>query len=428
MADPHPEIDIILENINELLTLSGNNTLPRVQAQLQDLGVIEKGAIALKGDRIAAVGTTQKLREQVKLTSTTEIIDCTGKTALPGFIDPHTHLVFAGAREHELVMKLEGLSYLEILEQGGGILSTVTATRAAGRETLLEMAAERLNTMLLHGTTTLEAKSGYGLTTDAELKILEVAQDLQRGHAIDIASTFLGAHAVPPEFENRPDDYLDHIISEMLPKIQASKLAEFSDIFCEQNVFSIDQSNRYLTAAKNFGLIPKLHADELTDLGGAQLAAELGAISADHLEMTTATGYKALANSKTIGVLLPATPFTLMSNNYPDARKMIEAGVPIALATDFNPNCWVESMQFIITLACYKLKMLPSEAIVASTINAAHALNRADRVGSLEIGKQADIILLDVPNHLHIPYHFSTNLIDKVLKNGKLVVDNGAIV
>ncbi len=423
-----PAAATIFENINELLTLIGNNDSPRVKNDLQDLGIIEKGAVALQGDKIVAVATTAELRSQVTLSSTTKIIDCAGKTALPGFIDPHTHLVFAGTRENELVLKLEGRSYLEILEQGGGILSTVQATRAAERGALIEIATKRLNTMLLNGTTTVEAKSGYGLNTETEIKMLEVARELQNSHAVDIAPTFLGAHAVPLEFENDADGYLEHIISEMLPKIQESGLAEFCDIFCEQNVFSIEQSRRYLSQAAKFGLRPKLHADELTALGGAQLAAELGAVSADHLEKTTDAGFKALAGSTTIGVLLPATPFTLMSNNYPAARKMIEAGVPVALATDFNPNCWVESMQFIITLACYKLKMLPSEAIVASTINAAHAINRADHVGSLEVGKQADIIILDVPNHVHIPYHFSINLIDKVIKNGKLVVDNGVII
>lgn len=427
MADEASQLaDLIITNANELLTISGNNSSsPRVKDGLKDIGLVKNGAVAVKNGTIIAVGTTPEVQESVEVDDNTKTLDCEAKTVMPGFIDPHTHTIFAGSRENELVLKLEGLSYLKILNQGGGILKTVNATRDADISTLIQNSKIRFDTMLAHGTTTVETKSGYGLTPGSELKLLKAAADLQIRHPIDIVSTFLGAHAIPPEYEGRPDEYIDLIITEMLPHIKDSKLAEFCDVFCEKNVFSVDQSKKLLLKAQEFGLVPKIHADELNDLGGAKLAAEVGAVSADHLEMTSQDGFNALATGNVIGVLLPGTPFTLMSDNYPQARSIIDAGVPVALATDFNPNCWVESMQFIITLACYKMKMLPSEAIVASTINAAHAVNRDQYVGSLEAGKKADIIILDVPNHIHIPYNFSTNLVETVIKNGEVVVERG---
>jgi imidazolonepropionase len=317
---------------------------------------------------------------------------------------------------------------MEILRRGGGILSTVRATRAADKVTLVAEALQRLDLMLVHGTTTVEAKSGYGLTVEDELKSLEVMRILQKEHAVDLVPTFLGAHAVPPEYCNKPGEYIDLIISEMLPEVARGKLAEFCDVFCEEGVFSVVDARRLLKAAKNYGLKVKLHADEMVRLGGAELSAELGAISADHLLKSSEAGITAMAEGGVIGVLLPATPFALMQEEYANARAIIDAGVPVALATDLNPNCWVESMQFIIALACYKMRMEPAEALVASTINAAHAVGRGAEFGSLEIGKKCDLIILDVPNHLHVPYHFGVNLVDKVVKNGRLVVDNGKIM
>jgi imidazolonepropionase len=349
------------------------------------------------------------------------IIDCTGKTVMPGFVDPHTHLVFAGSRERELGMKLRGMTYMEILQSGGGILSTVKATRGAGKERLFEQSRKRLDMMMSFGTTTAEAKSGYGLDKETELKMLEVINNLDASHPMDIVPTFLGAHAIPEEYADRSEDYIKSMIG-LLPEIREKGLAEFCDVFCEEGAFSLEESKYLLMAAKDLGFGAKMHADEIKNLGGSSLAAEIGAISAEHLAVTSDDDMKAMAEVGVIGLLLPGTPYSLMEDQYADARKMIEIGMPIALATDLNPNCWTESMQFIISLACYKMRMTPEEAIVASTINAAFAVNRAEQVGSIEVGKQADLIILDVPNYAHIPYHFGVNLVEKVIKSGKVVV------
>ncbi len=417
------EADLLIEHIAELITLKGESK-PRTGNEMRNLGIIEDGAIAIKGDRIIAVGTTLEVKGDISLSSQGEIIDGKRKTVMPGFVDPHTHLIFAGSREDELKLKLEGKSYLEILNMGGGILRTVQATRAASKEELFTQAFKTLDTMLSHGTTTIEAKSGYGLTTKDELKLLEVLKDLNGKHVIDIVPTFLGAHAIPPEFKEDADAFIDLIIEEMLPKVTEKSLAKYCDVFCEKGVFSIEHSRRLLKAAYEQGLRPRLHADEIVQLGGAELACEVNAISADHLAMISDEGIQCMAEKGMIGILLPGTPFVLMQKDYPKARAMIEAGVPIALATDLNPNCWTESMQIIIALACYNMKMLPSEAVVASTINAACSIDMADEIGSLEVGKKADIQILSVPNHMHIPYHFGVNHVEKVIKNGKVVVDH----
>lgn len=417
------EADLLIEHIAELITLRGESK-PRTGNEMRDLGIIEDGAIAVQGERIIAVGTTAEVKDEVTLSAQGEIIDGKRKTVIPGFVDPHTHLIFAGSREDELKLKLEGKTYIEILEMGGGILRTVQATRAASKEELFTQAVKSLDTMLSYGTTTIEAKSGYGLTTQDELKSLEALRDLDDKHVMDIVPTFLGAHAIPPEFKEDPDGFIDLIISEMLPKVSEQSLAKYCDVFCEKGVFSIEQSRRLLNGAIEHGLRPRLHADEIVQLGGAELACEVNAISADHLAMVSEKGIRCMAEKGVIGILLPGTSFVLMQKDYPRARAMIEAGVPIALATDFNPNCWTESMQIIIALACFNMKMLPSEAVVASTINAACSIDMADEVGSLEVGKKADIQILSVPNHMHIPYHFGANHVEKVIKNGKVVVDH----
>ncbi len=333
---------------------------------------------------------------------------------MPGFVDPHTHLVFSGSREFELDMKLRGFSYMDILKKGGGIFYTVTETRKASEASLIEQSKKRLDNMLKHGTTTCEAKSGYGLDTETEIKILKINEKLNKKHPVDIVSTFLGAHAVPEEYS--ADEYVDIVIDEMIPKVK--ELACFCDVFCEKDVFTVEQSKKILDAGKKYGLIPKIHADEIVDTGGAALAAEVGAISADHLLHSNEQGIKQMIKQGVVGVLLPGTPFTLMMKEYTDARKMINMGLPIALATDLNPNCWIENMQFIIQLACYNMKMTPAEAITASTFNAACAIGLNAKIGSLEIGKQADIIVLDCPSHLFIPYHIGVNLVNTVIKNG----------
>ena len=402
-------VDILIKNANELITLKGSNH-PRKKGQMSDLSIVQNGHVAITNSKIVDVG--KNLDYNAK-----KIIDASGKIVMPGFVDPHTHVVFAGSREFELDMKLKGLSYMNILKKGGGIFYTVNETRKAAEESLLKQSKKRLDTMLSYGTTTCEAKSGYGLDTDTELKILKIQKKLNETHKMDIVSTFLGAHAVPKE--HSADEYVDIVIDEMFPKMKG--LARFCDVFCEKGVFTIEQSKRILEAGKNHGLTPKIHADEIVDTGGAFLAAEVGAISADHLLMSSDKGLQEMANKGVIGVLLPGTPFSLMQEVYAPARKMIDFGVPVALATDLNPNCWTENMQFMIQLACLKMKMTPAEAVTAATFNAACAIGLNDYVGSIEKGKQADVIILDCPNHKSISYHFGVNLVDAVIKNGSIV-------
>jgi imidazolonepropionase len=418
------KVDMIIKNASELLTIKSNNQNPRTQKEMADLGIIPNGSVAVSGKKICAVGTLDEIEGQVDISEDTKIIDAMGRTVMPGFVDPHTHLIFGGSREDELKLKLEGKTYLDILNMGGGILRTVRDTRGASSGDLFNSAKDRLDRMLKFGTTTVEAKSGYGLETDTEIKCLEVIRKLNEDHVMDLVPTFLGAHAIPPEFKDNPDDYVNLIMDEMLPEVSEQKLAKYCDVFCEKGVFSVEQSRRILNKGKELGLIPQLHADEIVQLGGTELAADVGAISASHLVKSSDEGIRMMAQSQVIGIMVPGTPFALMQTEYPKARDMINAGVPLALATDLNPNCYTESMQFMISLACYNMKMLPPEAIVASTINAAHAINMADSIGSLDVGKQADIIILDCPNHMHIPYRFGGNLVETVIKNGNIVVSN----
>jgi imidazolonepropionase len=402
-------VDIFIKNASELITMDGPNR-PRIKKEMCELSIIENGSVAIKDGKIVETGNDLEYGAE-------KTIDASGKTVMPGFIDPHTHLVFAGSREFELDMKLKGLSYMKILKKGGGIFYTVNETRRATDGELLKQSKKRLDTMISHGTTTCEAKSGYGLDTETELKMLKIQKELNEVHSVDIVSTFLGAHAIPKE--HSADDYVDIIISEMLPQVKG--LAMFCDVFCEKGVFTIEQSRRILEAGKKYGLIPKIHADEIVDTGGASLAAEIGAISADHLLMSSDKGINEMARKGVIGVMLPGTPFSLMQDNYAPARKMIDSGVPIALATDLNPNCWVENMQFMIQLGCFNMKMTPAEAVTAATFNAACAIGVNDTVGSLEKGKKADVIMLGCPNHKSIPYHFGVNLVETVIKNGRIM-------
>jgi imidazolonepropionase len=376
---------------------------------MSELSAIAKGSMAIKDGKIIAVGKNLKYKAE-------KTIDASGKIVMPGFVDSHTHVVFAGSREFELDMKLKGISYMEILERGGGILYTVKETRKATEESLFKQSCKRLDAMLSYGTTTCEAKSGYGLDTKTELKILKVQKKLNEKHRMDIVSTFLGAHAIPKGYG--ADKYTNMIIDEILPKTKG--LARFCDVFCEKGVFTVEQSRKILKAGKTYGLIPKIHADEIFNTGGAELASEIGAISADHLLMSSDQGLEQMAKKGVIGVLLPGTPFSLMLDRYASGRKIIDMGIPVALATDINPNCWTENMQFIVQLACLNMKMTPAEAITAATFNAACAIKMNNKVGSLEKGKQADIIILDCPNHKFIPYHFGVNLVETVIKKGLL--------
>lgn len=404
------KVDILIKNANEIITLKGPNK-PRIKKQMGNIGIITKGSIAIKGEKIFDIGKSLKYKAET-------IIDAKGKTVLPGFIDPHTHLVYAGSREYELDWKLKGYSYMDILRKGGGITYTVNQTRKATINQLINESNKRLDTMLKYGTTSCEAKTGYGLNTETEIKILKTINKINKSHIIDIIPTFLGAHATPKEYTTK--EYVEIVINEMIPKTK--NLANFCDVFCEKGVFNLVQSKNILETGIRNGLKPKIHADEIVDTGGAKLAAEVNAISADHLLHSSKDGLIKMAQKGVIGVLLPGTPFSLMMREYANARKMIDLGVPIALATDLNPNCWTESMQFIINLACFNMKMTPAEAVCAATFNAACSIGINNIVGSLEKGKQADIIILDCPNYLWIPYHFGVNLVEKVIKKGCLVI------
>ncbi len=402
-------IDLLITNAEELITLQGPNK-PRKKEEMNELGIIKKGMIAIDNGNIVDIGTD--LRYDAK-----KVIDAKEQIVVPGFIDPHTHLVFSGSREFELDWKLHGLSYMDIKKKGGGIDFTVNHTRNASFDSLYQQGKQRLDTMLSYGTTTCEAKSGYGLNVETEQRILDVQNQLHADHSIDIVSTFLGAHSIPNEMES--EAYVDLVINVMLP--MAKSRAEFCDVFCEQGFFSVDQSRRILNAGKKAGLTPKIHADELIDTNGGRLAAEVGAISAEHLLKTNMESMKQMAEKNVIGVMLPGTPFSLMMKEYAPARQMIDTGVPIALATDLNPNCYVENMQFMMQLGCFNMNMTPAEVLTAATFNAACAINRQDRIGSLEVGKQADVLILSIPNHLMIPYHFGINHVNTVIKNGRIV-------
>ncbi|KXZ40207.1 imidazolonepropionase [Alkalithermobacter thermoalcaliphilus JW-YL-7 = DSM 7308] len=415
--------DLIIKNIGNLVTMRGDNK-PRTKEKMRDIQILKNAYVAIKDGKFVDLGEgfNDKLVD-----SNTQIHDAKGLTVTPGLIDAHTHLVHGGSRENEFALKLSGVSYLDILKSGGGILSTVKATKNASFDELYEKAKKSLDIMLSYGTTTVEAKSGYGLELDTEIKQLKVAQKLNQDHPVDIVSTFLGAHAIPLEYKDNPDEYVDEVIN-MLPKIKELKLAEFCDVFCEDNVFSVEQTRRILNEAKKLGFKIKIHADEIVSLGGAELSAQLGAISADHLMAASEKGMEDMAKNNVIANILPGTSFNLMKN-YANARKMIDLGVAVSLSTDYNPgSCPTENIQLIMQLGSLGLKMTPSEVLTAVTINAAFAIDKADEVGSIEVGKKADLVIFDAPNIDYIMYHFGINHVYRVYKEGKLVVEKGNVI
>lgn len=415
--------DLVVINAGQLVTAAGYSESPKRGSELAELGIITDGAVAVKEGLITAVGTTTAIMEQVEAAEGATLIDAGGKVVLPGLVDPHTHLIFAGSREDEFEMKIRGAAYLDILAKGGGILSTVRSTRAAGEAELVRVGKKYLAEMLSQGTTTTEVKSGYGLTVADELKQLRAIRTLQKTQPVELVPTFLGAHAIPEEYRGNPDAFVELVIREMLPAVERAGLAECCDVFCEEGVFTVEQSRRILQAARTLGFKLKLHADEIVPLGGAELAAELEALSADHLVAITGKGIEKLAASKTVAVLLPATTFCLMGIKYAPAREMIAAGVAVSLAGDFNPGSSpVNSLPVVMGIACRQLKMTPAEAISAVTINAAHAIGRASELGSIEVGKKADLVIFDAADYRSIAYRFGTNLVEKVIKSGRPVV------
>jgi imidazolonepropionase len=420
------QADLIIEGAAELLTLRGHSSRPQRGDEMRELGIIRQGALAARRGKIVWVGPTAELLTSVRPAAFAKRIDAYGKTVMPGLVDPHTHLVFAGSRENEFAMRIQGKSYQEIAAAGGGINATVAATRKASKAALKAEARKSLDRMLALGTTTVEAKSGYGLELETELKMLEVVRELNEEGPMTVIPTFMGAHEIPPEFRQNPEAYVDLVITRMIPEVVARRLARFCDVFCETGVFSVEQTERICRAAAGFGLEPRVHADELTDLGGAAMAARLRARTADHLLCAGDDGIRQMAAAGVIAVLLPGTAYFLHMQRYARAREMIAAGVPVALATDYNPgSCMTESLPLILNLACTQMRMLPAEAITAATINAAWAIGEEDCAGSLEVGKQADILILDAPTHEHLCYHFGVNLVETVVKNGKVVVEDG---
>ena len=410
---------MLIVHASELLTLRGPKRA-RAKAEMSELSIVQDGAVAVSDGVIVDVGKTESVLKEHDAKGVDKI-DAKGRVVMPGFVDPHTHLVYAGSREFELELKAKGKSYMEILQQGGGIYRTVSDTRSASTDELYQQSAVRLESMIAHGSTTIEAKSGYGLDKSVELRILETVKKLGADYPTDLVPTFLGAHAVAPEFKGNPEGYIDFVVSEVLPEVSKRKLAEFCDVFCEKGVFDVHQSRKVLLGAKSLGMKLKVHADEFRSSGGAELAAEVGAVSADHLVKPSDEGIMAMARKDVVGVMLPGTPYSSFSKDYADGRRLIDLGMPIALGTDLNPNCWNESMQFTISLACHKMRMTPAEAITASTMNSAAALGLEKKVGSLEHGKRADILVLDIPKHTHIPYRFGTNLCYLVMKDGKTI-------
>jgi imidazolonepropionase len=409
---------LVVKAAAQLVGLPQPNDRIKCGAALRQLSIIPDGAAVMEDERIAWVGRSVDLPS---LPPGTDIIDATGQVVLPGFVDSHTHLIFAGSRESEFEQRLQGLTYQQIAERGGGINATVQRVRAATREDLKALARPRLRRLLEHGVTTVEVKSGYGLTVADEIKCLEAVAELNAEGPLELVPTFLGAHAVPPEYGKNRDGYLRLLLEDMLPEVARGRLAEFCDVFCETGVFSLDESRRILDRARDLGLRLKLHADELTPLGGAELAASLRATSADHLLCITAAGIDALAASGTVATLLPGTAFFL-GMPYAPARRLIERGVAVALASDCNPGtCPTENLPLVGAMACTQMRMLPAEAINALTLNGAAALGRSDRLGSLEPGKQADLVICDVSDYRHLFYHFGINHVRRVIKRGRVV-------
>ncbi|MGE5675152.1 MAG: imidazolonepropionase [Mycobacterium leprae] len=427
---PKVVADLLVINAGELVTMAGG---VRSGQRLKETATIPDGAVAAHRGRIVAVGPAQTVLHAVDTTPETQVVDARGKAVVPGFVDSHTHLCFAGDRAHEFVMRLQGATYMEIAAAGGGITATVKATREASEADLVKNGLRWLNAMALGGTTTVEAKSGYGLTTGDELKMLRAIRAMADQHPLDVVPTFLGAHEIAPEFRRDPEGYVSLLCEEMLPTVarantglQQPPLAVFCDVFTEKGVFSVAQSRRLLMAAKALGFQLKVHADELSDLGGAAMAAELGAVSADHLLYASDRSLEAMSRAGTVAVCLPGTAFCLMNTPYANARRMVDLGLTVALATDFNPgSCPLYSMPFAMTLACMKMGLDPAEALAAATINGAAAIGLADRVGSLEVGKQADMVVLDAPSYRHIPYRLGQGVVASVIKRGRLLLDQG---
>ncbi len=412
-------MQLLVKHIHQLVTVRSDGKRAKVGMEMRELGILEHATVLIEDGLFRWIGPDDQFN--LPLHEDAHIIDASGLVALPGFVDAHTHAVFAGSRENEFALRAEGKTYQEIAERGGGILSTVRATRAVTKKELKKLASTWLDGMLQHGTTTVEIKSGYGLSEDDELKLMRAINELADEHFITIVPTFLGAHAIPPEYQSDPDSYVTLICDRMLPYLARRHMARFCDVFCEIGYFSVEQSRTILRKAQALGLDVKVHADELTASGGSILAAELNAVSADHLEYIDDHGIRRLREAGVVAVLLPGVSLFL-NHAYAPARKLIDAGVPVAIATDFNPgSCMSYSMPLMMTLACTQMRLTPEEAITACTLNGAAALKLSDTVGSVEVGKQADLVLYRVPNYRFLAYHVGVNHVQTVIKRGVIL-------
>ena len=406
-------------DIHQLVTVPSSGKRVKAGQEMRNLGVIQNAAVLIENDTIMWVGRMEDLA--MGALKETDVIDCPGNVVMPGFVDSHTHSVFAGSREDEFAMRNAGMSYQDIALRGGGILSTVGHVRDASKKELKKSARKWLNSMLRQGTTTVEIKSGYGLDMDTEIKLLEAINELEKEEVISVIPTFLAAHAIPPEFKENKAGYVREIIERMMPYVSTHNLAKFCDAFCEKGYFDSDESEAIFSIGKKLGLTPKVHAEELSTSGGAELAAKVGAISADHLEHVTDHGIQQMSEAGTVATLLPGVSFFL-HHRYAPARALIDGGVPVALASDFNPgSCMSYSMPLMMTIACTQMQMSPEEVITASTLNAAAALGLSNEVGSIEVGKKADMVILDIPNYKFLPYHFGENHVEKVIKDGTVL-------
>jgi imidazolonepropionase len=411
--------DWLITGCSQLLTLRG--PVPRRGRALAELEIIRDGALLTHDDRIVAVGSRRRI-ERLPKARRAEKLDLGGRVVLPGFVDSHTHLIFPASRAAEYEQRNSGATYEEIARSGGGIRSSVKGLRRASASTLKARALKNLREFAAHGTTTIEAKSGYGLEWKSELKILEILYDLNQEHPLDIRATFLGAHVVPPEFQRRPDTYVDVLVRRWIPTVATAGLAEFCDVYCDRGAFTVAQARRILMAGRACGLVPRIHAEQLAHTGAARLAIELQAASADHLEQIDRNDIRALGLSNVVCTLLPGCCFHLGLKDYAPARKLIEAGAVVGVATDFNPGTSPTlSMPMILALACTQMRMTPAEAITAATINPAYSLRLHDRVGSLEVGKYADLAAFDVADYREIPYYFGVNLCSFTMKRGAIL-------
>jgi imidazolonepropionase len=412
--------NLIVRNASEVVTVSGFKA--KKGSEMNELNIMKEASVVVENGKIVEVLKTKDLESKYDLNDY-QIIDAEGKSVCPGFVDSHTHFVFAGDRSEEYIWRLKGDSYMSIMERGGGIANSVTQTREATKEELIQLGKKRLDSMMRFGVTTVEGKSGYGLDFYTEIKQLEVMRTLQNLHALDIVPTYLGAHAVPVEYKDRVEEYIDYMLGEVMPYVAKENLAEFCDVFCEKNVFSVEQSKRILEKGIELGLKPKLHADEIVCLNGAGLAADVGAISADHLLQASDEGLDKMREKDVVATILPITAFTL-KESYARARYIMDNGGAVALATDMNPgSCYSESIPLMFGLATLQMNMTIKETLTALTLNGAAAIGKADQIGSIDPGKKADMIILDAPSYKHLAYHVGVSSVERVIKEGELIFD-----